>query len=79
MSALSNQVGGNHYKKYKIQPLEFCYHNNIPAIEANVIKYVVRHRDKNGKQDLEKAIHLIQSLIELEYTGLECKKNADTI
>ena len=67
MSALKQQVDGNHYKGLKIQPIEFCYHNDIPAIEASVIKYVVRHRNKNGKLDIKKAIHLLNILLELEY------------
>lgn len=67
MSALQQQVDGNHYKGFKIQPIEFCYHNGIPAIEASVIKYVVRHRNKNGKLDIKKAIHLLNILLELEY------------
>ena len=68
MSALDEQEGGDHYKNYPIQPIEFVYKNNIPAIEASVIKYVVRHKDKNGKKDLEKAIHILRILIELEYS-----------
>ena len=67
MSALDKQIGGQHYKQFKIQPIEFCYFNNIPFIEAGVIKYVCRHKMKNGKQDLEKAIHILEMLIELEY------------
>lgn len=66
-SALNEQEGGDHYKKYKIQPIEFCYHNKIPAIEASIIKYVTRHRDKNGIEDVNKAIHLLEILKELEY------------
>lgn len=65
--ALNTQVGGNHYKKYKIQPIEFFIANDIPYAEAAVIKYVVRHKDKNGKEDLDKAIHLIQILKEQCY------------
>ena len=61
------QVGGNHYNKMKIQPIEFIYENNIPYMEANVIKYVCRHKSKNGLQDLEKAKHYIDLLIEKEY------------
>ena len=67
MSKLDEQIGGNHYKEMKIQPVEFIYANNIPFIEASVIKYVCRHKNKNGKQDIEKAIHFLQQLIELEY------------
>jgi len=52
--ALQVQVGGNHYKKYKIQPIEFIHANKIPFIEGNIIKYICRWRDKNGVKDLEK-------------------------
>lgn len=61
------QVGGNHYRDMAIQPWEFCQRNELNYAESNVVKYVCRHRKKNGKQDLEKAIHNIQMLIELEY------------
>jgi len=64
---LDVQTGGNHYKKYKIQPVEFFHANNIPALEANVIKYTMRHREKNGAEDIDKAIHTLQILKELEY------------
>lgn len=67
MSAKDIQVGGGHYKKYKIQPTEFIHKNNIPFIEGNIVKYVIRHRDKNGLQDLLKAKHYIDLLIELDY------------
>lgn len=67
MSAKDIQVGGAHYKKYKIQPTEFIHNNNIPFIEGNIVKYVIRHRDKNGIQDLLKAKHYIDLLIELDY------------
>lgn len=65
--ASKKQVGGEHYAKYKIQPTEFINANRIPFIEGNVIKYVTRHRDKNGRQDIEKAIHYLQLLLEWEY------------
>lgn len=65
--SLEKQIGGNHYKDYKIQPVEFIYANDIPFLEGNVIKYVMRHRQKNGLQDLEKAKHYIELLIKLEY------------
>ena len=65
-SALETQVGGNHYKDLKIQPIEFIHANNIPFCEANAIKYLCRWRNKNGKQDLLKARHYIDLLIQLE-------------
>lgn len=67
IKAFEVQIGGSHYKKMKIQPIEFIYENQIPYMEANVIKYVCRHRDKNGLQDLEKAKHYIDLIIEKEY------------
>ena len=65
------QVGGDHYQKYPIQPLEFVYINKIPAIEASIIKYVTRHKDKGGVEDLRKARHFLDILIEFEYGGEE--------
>lgn len=66
MSALDKQVNGNHYKDYKIQPIEFITGNEIPYIEGNVIKYVCRWKNKNGIDDLKKAIHYLEILIENE-------------
>ena len=66
-NALKNQVGGSHYKDCKIQPTEFIHANNIPFIEGNIIKYVIRHRSKNGIEDLKKAKHYIDLLIQFEY------------
>lgn len=65
-NALDKQVGGNHYKDLKIQPIEFIHANNIPFCEANAIKYLCRWRNKNGIEDLKKAKHYIDLLIELE-------------
>ena len=67
MNELKIQIGGNHYKSMNIQPIEFIYQNSIPYHEANVIKYVCRHKSKNGKQDLLKARHYIDLLIAAEY------------
>jgi len=67
MSALDEQVGGSHYEEYEIQPMDFFYQNDILMIEGSIIKYVLRHRDKNGKEDLLKAKHILEFLIESEY------------
>lgn len=66
MKATDNQVGGSHYKM-PIQPIEFIYKNNLDFLQGNVIKYVARFRHKNGKEDLLKAKHYIELLMELEY------------
>lgn len=67
MSALNEQIGGNHYKKFVIQPVEFIHKNGIGYIEGCIIKYVCRHRDKGGIEDLRKARHYLELLAELEY------------
>ncbi len=64
MKSYKKQVGGSHYKKYKIQPVEFIVKNNIGFCEGNVIKYVLRFKDKGGIADLEKAKHYIELLID---------------
>ena len=61
------QVGGGHYKKYKIQPSLFINKNKILFAEGNAIKYICRHQDKGKKEDLLKAIHYIQMIIERDY------------
>lgn len=64
---LNEQVGGDHYKKCRIQPVEYIHANGLGSCEGSIIKYVTRHRDKNGKNDLLKARHFIDLLISLEY------------
>lgn len=66
-SALSTQEGGNHYKRFKIQPVEFAHANKMPFLEANAFKYICRHSFKNGIEDLRKARHYLELIAELEY------------
>ena len=61
------QVGGNHYKDMKIQPSEFINENKLQFAEGNAIKYICRHGSKGQKQDLEKAKHYIDMIIERDY------------
>tara|TARA_Y100001972_G_C7622955_1_gene312448 strand:+ start:1111 stop:1320 length:210 start_codon:yes stop_codon:yes gene_type:complete len=63
-----NQVGGDHYLKYAIQPSEFINKNKLLFPEGCVIKYITRHQDKRGKEDLEKAKHFIDMIIERDYS-----------
>ena len=58
------QHGGSHYQKYKIQPSKFVVENELLYPEGCAIKYIIRHRDKGKKQDLLKAIHFIEMIIE---------------
>lgn len=66
-SALDEQVGGDHYKKLAIQPMEYAMKNHLDPCQETIIKYVTRFRDKNGREDLEKAKHTIDMLIAFEY------------
>ena len=63
---LDTQVGGDHYRTMKIQPVVFITENKIPFLEGCVIKRVCRWRNKNGVEDLKKAIHELNLLLELE-------------
>lgn len=68
-NALNVQVDGDHYKDLLIQPVQYIHANNIGYFEGNVIKYITRYKNKNGLDDLKKARHYIDLLIELEYGG----------
>ena len=65
--SVSKQIGGNHYSKLAIEPVEYILENNLGYLEGNVIKYVTRHRDKNGLEDIDKAIHYLEMIKEREY------------
>lgn len=66
-SALDTQIGGGHYKDMAIQPAEYSQRNRLGFLEGMVVKYVSRHRAKNGAEDLRKAKHCIDLILELEY------------
>lgn len=58
------QEGGDHYKKQKIQPIEYITANGLGFCEGNVVKYITRYKQKDGVKDLKKARHYINILIE---------------
>ncbi len=64
---LDTQVGGGHYKGMKIQPVEYILANGIGYLEGNVIKYISRHGSKNGAEDVRKALHYCQLILQLQY------------
>ena len=66
-NALDVQVGGSHYKDLAIQPIEYIHANKLGFAEGNVVKYITRHRQKHGADDVRKVIHYCQLLLELEY------------
>jgi hypothetical protein len=65
--ALARQEGGGHYKAMKIQPVEFIHANGVGYLEGNVIKYISRHKSKGKAEDVRKAIHYCELLLQLEY------------
>lgn len=69
MSAFDTQVGGSHHKDMAIQPMEYSMANQLDACQHTAIKYITRFREKGGIQDLEKAKHVIDMLIEFERRG----------
>jgi hypothetical protein len=83
-NALDVQIGGDHYKTCKIQPVEFIHANEMPFLEGCVVKRVSRHNKPTGKgrQDIEKAIHELQLILDLQYPIVSVNEidiNKDTL
>lgn len=66
MSANDHQEGGSHYRGRAIQPWDYIVANNLGFLEGSIIKYVTRYQDKNGVEDLKKARHFLDKLIEVK-------------
>jgi len=62
--ASQRQVGGDHYKKLAIQPAEYCFRNKLNNLESEAVGYITRSRFKNGAEDIKKAIHTLELLLE---------------
>ena len=71
-SALLVQPQGDHYRKMKIQPIEYITANNISFMAGNIIKYASRYKEKNGAKDIEKIKHYCDLILELEYGQRGC-------
>ncbi len=72
---LKRQVGGAHYRKYAIQPAEYNARNGLSFLAGNVIKYVTRYKDKGGAEDIRKAMHYLELILEFEYPALLSNNN----
>lgn len=77
-NATQQQVGGSHYRKMAIQPIEFIEGNKLTFSEGNAIKYICRHRSKGGAKDLLKAKHYIDLILHREYGEKNDNVNDDT-
>ena len=67
----NKQIGGSHYKSMAVQPSEFINKNKLQFAEGNAIKYICRHAHKGEVEDLEKAKHYIDMIIERDYRPQE--------
>jgi len=65
--SLEEQVGGKHYQNMKIQPAEFINENKLLFAEGNAIKYICRHSAKGKEEDIKKAIHYLEMILERDY------------
>jgi len=65
--ATNKQVGGTHYKDFKIMPIEYITKNKLDFCEGNIVKYISRHEKKNGAEDIRKVIHYAELILELKY------------
>jgi len=61
------QIGGNHYNNKSIQPIDYIMENKLGFCEGNVVKYVTRHKEKNGAEDIRKAIHYLRFILANDY------------
>lgn len=77
LDALRRQEGGTHYRSYAIQPVEYIVANDIGFLAGNVIKYVTRYKDKNGAEDIRKAMHYLQLILEFEYPSGDVLDSGD--
>ena len=67
-SPLDKQEGGSHYNM-AIQPIEYIAANNLDYFQANIVKYISRHKSKNGAEDVRKAIHYCELLLHYQYNN----------
>lgn len=63
----NNQVGGTHYKKCGIEPVEYIHANRLDFNEGSIVKYISRHRNKNGAEDIRKIKDYCDIILELDY------------
>ena len=65
-ATITEQVGGDHYKKLAIQPIEYIMANKLGYCEGNIVKYISRYKEKGGVEDLRKIKQYVDFLIEQE-------------
>jgi hypothetical protein len=76
--AYKKQVGGNHYQSMVMQPSEFINKNKLPFAEGSAIKYICRHAAKGKEEDIHKAIHYLEMILDRDYQDTQPKKESWT-
>jgi len=76
--AYKKQVGGNHYQSMVMQPSEFINKNKLPFAEGSAIKYICRHAAKGKEQDIHKAIHYLEMILDRDYQDTQPKDESWT-
>ena len=66
--SLEKQVGGKHYRSFKIQPAQFINENGLKFAEGSAIKYICRHSSKGKEEDIKKAMHYLEMILERDYS-----------
>lgn len=67
MRESNNQIGGTHYRKCAIEPVEYIHANGLDFNEGSIVKYITRHRNKNGAEDIKKIKDYCDIILELDY------------
>ena len=76
--AYKKQVGGSHYQNMVMQPSEFINKNKLPFAEGSAIKYICRHAAKGKEQDIHKAIHYLEMILDRDYQDTQPKDESWT-
>ena len=76
--AYKKQVGGNHYQSMVMQPSEFINKNKLPFAEGSAIKYICRHAAKGKQEDIHKAIHYLEMILDRDYQDTQPKDESWT-
>ena len=76
--AYKKQIGGSHYQNMVMQPSEFINKNKLPFAEGSAIKYICRHAAKGKQEDIHKAIHYLEMILDRDYQDTQPKKESWT-
>ena len=68
MKSLKEQIGGDHYSKLAIQPAVYAQRNKLSYLQGNAIKYICRHKHKGKEEDIKKAIHYLNMILDRDYS-----------